>query len=111
MGGIPLIPHDARPAAARGAGPLQDLQGELFKTFRQRRCIVSVEEYDCDKRALARMLHDFRADYLAHHKVHGRSRHSSDARGRHVGMPGGQVMPVNAPSSRGLACACDSIGL
>lgn len=32
-----------------GAGPLSQLRGELFKTFRQRRSIVSVEEYETDK--------------------------------------------------------------
>ena len=32
-----------------GAGPLSQLRGELFKTFRQRRSIVSVQEYETDK--------------------------------------------------------------
>ena len=32
-----------------GAGPLGQLRGELFKTFCQRRSIVSVQEYETDK--------------------------------------------------------------
>lgn len=37
---------------------------------RQRRSIVSVEEYEVDKAALERMLKDFEGDYLRTHQVH-----------------------------------------
>lgn len=43
-------------------GPLLTLRKELFSTFRGRPGIVSTQEYEQDKQALARMLSDFHAD-------------------------------------------------
>ncbi|EIE20080.1 hypothetical protein COCSUDRAFT_48597 [Coccomyxa subellipsoidea C-169] len=43
--------------------PLLQLKDELFATFRQRRSIVSVGEYETDKASLERMLRDFEADF------------------------------------------------
>ena len=44
-------------------------QDELFQTFRQRRSIVSVAEYETDKASLERMLRDFESDYARTHGV------------------------------------------
>ena len=44
-------------------GPILQLKDELFQTFRQRRSIVSVGEYETDKASLERMLADFEADF------------------------------------------------
>ncbi|KAK9812896.1 hypothetical protein WJX72_005387 [[Myrmecia] bisecta] len=50
--------------------PLATLRDELFKTFRERRSIVSSDEFEADKASLQRMLADFEADYLKAHKGH-----------------------------------------
>lgn len=42
--------------------PLVTLQGELFKTFRDRSSIVSKREFETDREALIRMLDDFKRD-------------------------------------------------
>lgn len=42
--------------------PLLSLQGELFKTFRDRSSIVSRREFETDREALVRMLDDFKKD-------------------------------------------------
>ncbi len=42
--------------------PLLSLQGELFKTFRDRSSIVSRQEFETDREALVRMLDDFKRD-------------------------------------------------
>ncbi|CAL8471106.1 g10648 [Coccomyxa elongata] len=47
----------------RVLAPLLQLKDELFATFRQRRSIVSVGEYETDKASLERMLRDFEADF------------------------------------------------
>ena len=55
-----------RPAALcrdRVVGPILQLKDELFQTFRQRRSIVSVQEYETDKASLERMLTDFESDF------------------------------------------------
>ena len=44
-------------------GPILQLKDELFQTFRQRRSIVSVQEYETDKASLERMLKDFESDF------------------------------------------------
>ncbi len=44
-------------------GPILQLKDELFQTFRQRRSIVSVQEYETDKASLERMLKDFENDF------------------------------------------------
>jgi len=44
-------------------GPILQLKDELFQTFRQRRSIVSVQEYETDKASLERMLTDFEKDF------------------------------------------------
>ena len=41
----------------------------LWALHRQRRSIVSVDEYEVDKAALERMLKDFEDDYLRSHTV------------------------------------------
>ncbi|DBA83396.1 hypothetical protein WJX79_000744 [Trebouxia sp. C0005] len=43
-------------------GPIIAVKDELFKTFRQRRSIVSTEEFEADKSSLRRMLTDFEHD-------------------------------------------------
>ena len=43
--------------------PILQLKDELFQTFRQRRSIVSVAEYETDKASLERMLADFEKDF------------------------------------------------
>lgn len=47
----------------RVVGPILQLKDELFQTFRQRRSIVSVQEYETDKASLERMLTDFEKDF------------------------------------------------
>ncbi len=47
----------------RVVGPILQLKDELFQTFRQRRSIVSVQEYETDKASLERMLADFESDF------------------------------------------------
>ena len=47
----------------RVVGPILQLKDELFQTFRQRRSIVSVQEYETDKASLQRMLADFESDF------------------------------------------------
>lgn len=47
----------------RVLAPLLQLKDELFQTFRQRRSIVSVAEYENDRASLERMLRDFEADF------------------------------------------------
>ncbi|BDA45296.1 probable nuclear control of ATPase protein 2 at C-terminar half [Coccomyxa sp. Obi] len=47
----------------RVLAPLLQLKDELFATFRQRRSIVSVGDYETDKASLERMLRDFEADF------------------------------------------------
>ncbi|CAL5228618.1 g11782 [Coccomyxa viridis] len=47
----------------RVVGPILQLKDELFQTFRQRRSIVSVQEYETDKASLERMLKDFENDF------------------------------------------------
>ena len=42
--------------------PLLTVKNELFQTFRQKRSIVSPEDFEADKEALVRMLRDFRKD-------------------------------------------------
>lgn len=42
--------------------PLENLQGELFNTFRRRPAIVSLDEYEADRDSLKRMLEDFKRD-------------------------------------------------
>lgn len=42
--------------------PLENLQGELFNTFRRRPSIVSIEEYEADRDSLKRMLQEFKQD-------------------------------------------------
>jgi len=42
--------------------PLLTVKNELFQTFRQKRSIVSVEDFEADKESLVRMLQDFRTD-------------------------------------------------
>lgn len=42
--------------------PLENLQGELFNTFRRRPSIVSIEEYEADRDSLRRMLEEFKED-------------------------------------------------
>lgn len=49
----------------RVLAPILQLKDELFATFRQRRSIVSVGEYETDKASLERMLKDFQADFGA----------------------------------------------
>eukprot|EP00891_Asterochloris_glomerata_P003299 jgi/Astpho2/3299/Aster-x0572 len=43
-------------------GPIATVKDELFKTFRQRRSIVSPEEFEMDKASLRRMLEEFERD-------------------------------------------------
>ena len=50
-------------------GPILQLKNELFQTFRQRRSIVSVQEYETDKASLERMLADFESDFAKSAKV------------------------------------------
>ena len=50
-------------------GPILQLKDELFQTFRQRRSIVSVQEYETDKASLERMLTDFESDFAKSAKV------------------------------------------
>ena len=47
----------------RVVAPILQLKDELFQTFRQRRSIVSVAEYETDKASLERMLADFEKDF------------------------------------------------
>ena len=47
----------------RVVAPILQLKDELFQTFRQRRSIVSVAEYETDKASLERMLADFERDF------------------------------------------------
>ena len=42
--------------------PLVNVKDDLFKTLRNRRSIVSVEEFEADKASLLRMLAEFQAD-------------------------------------------------
>ena len=42
--------------------PLENLQGELFNTFRRRPSIVSIDEYESDRDSLSRMLQEFKVD-------------------------------------------------
>ena len=51
-----------------GAGPLSQLRGELFKTFRQRRSIVSVQEYETDKEVTHRLSQKRLVPALRHDK-------------------------------------------
>jgi hypothetical protein len=53
----------------RVVGPILQLKNELFQTFRQRRSIVSVQEYETDKASLERMLADFESDFAKSTKV------------------------------------------
>lgn len=55
----------------RVVGPILQLKNELFQTFRQRRSIVSVQEYETDKASLERMLADFESDFAKSAKVLG----------------------------------------
>lgn len=50
-------------------GPILQLKDELFQTFRQRRSIVSVQEYETDKASLERMLKDFESDFATSAQV------------------------------------------
>ena len=71
MAGSDDLERWARSAAEAVAGayrdrvlaPLLQLKDELFATFRQRRSIVSVGEYETDKASLERMLRDFESDF------------------------------------------------
>ena len=42
--------------------PLMNVRDDLFRTLRNRRSIVSVEEFEADKASLLRMLAEFQAD-------------------------------------------------
>ena len=42
--------------------PLVNVRDDLFRTLRNRRSIVSVEEFEADKASLLRMLAEFQAD-------------------------------------------------
>ena len=56
----------------RVVGPILQLKNELFQTFRQRRSIVSVQEYETDTRPLwSGMLADFESDFAKSAKVLG----------------------------------------
>ena len=49
--------------------PLENLQGELFNTFRARPSIVSLEEYEADRDSLKRMLQSFKTDVQTKSKI------------------------------------------
>jgi len=49
--------------------PLENLQGELFNTFRRRPSIVSMDEYEADRDSLSRMLSEFKRDASRKGKV------------------------------------------
>ncbi|KDD71707.1 hypothetical protein H632_c4527p0, partial [Helicosporidium sp. ATCC 50920] len=49
--------------------PLEAVRAELFATFRRRPSIVSLEEYEADRGALARMLEAFKQDLEAKGKA------------------------------------------
>ena len=49
--------------------PLENLQGELFNTFRARPSIVSLEEYEADRDSLKRMLQSFKTDVQSKSKI------------------------------------------
>ena len=49
--------------------PLENLQGELFNTFRRRPSIVSMDEYEADRDSLSRMLSEFKRDAARKGKV------------------------------------------
>jgi hypothetical protein len=71
LGGSDDLERWGRAAAEAVAGayrervlaPLLQLKDELFRTFRQRRSIVSVAEYENDRASLERMLRAFEADF------------------------------------------------
>ncbi len=63
----------------RVVGPILQLKDELFQTFRQRRSIVSVQEYETDKASLERMLKDFENDFAKS----GQVRHQDSRRPCH----------------------------
>lgn len=45
--------------------PLVNVRDDLFRTLRNRRSIVSVEEFEADKASLLRMLAEFQEDLQA----------------------------------------------
>ena len=49
--------------------PLENLQGELFNTFRARPSIVSLDEYEADRDSLKRMLQSFKTDVQTKSKI------------------------------------------
>lgn len=49
--------------------PLENLQGELFNTFRRRPSIVSIDEYEADRDSLKRMLQEFKVDVHKKSKI------------------------------------------
>ena len=49
--------------------PLENLQGELFNTFRARPSIVSLDEYEADRDSLKRMLQSFKVDVQSKSKI------------------------------------------
>ena len=49
--------------------PLVNVRDDLFRTLRNRRSIVSVEEFEADKASLLRMLAEFQADLQVCHGV------------------------------------------
>ena len=49
--------------------PLENLQGELFNTFRRRPSIVSIDEYEADRDSLKRMLQEFKTDVDKKRKI------------------------------------------
>jgi hypothetical protein len=60
--------------------PLFTVRNELFQTFRQKRSIVSVEDFEADKESLVRMLQDFRKDNASSKLVTPRPPPSTPAR-------------------------------
>lgn len=46
--------------------PLLLVRDELFNTFRTRRSIVSLSEWESDRESLGRMLHDFQSENASH---------------------------------------------
>ena len=53
---------DAGAVREHVVAPLLNVRDDLFRTLRNRRSIVSVEEFEADKASLLRMLSEFQGD-------------------------------------------------
>jgi len=66
--------------------PLENLQGELFNTFRARPSIVSIDEYEADRDSLKRMLQSFKTDVGRKSKIPSELRDGRDGAGGDGGV-------------------------